>query len=167
MNFYQLKQLDRVIRDFIQDPMLKSIPFEPMIRIYRQQFHTLATFYGLKSESKGSGLRRYPIITKTNKTCLMSKEEAEKIIQSIISSYSTNSNSSEKNNKETNNKKKNLAKRSIIVGEYAPPIGEDNFGNKLMRSMGWLGGGLGINGQGIEKPIETIIKKDRKGLGCQ
>jgi hypothetical protein len=33
--------------------------------------------------------------------------------------------------------------------------------------MGWSGGGLGPNGQGIVNPIEAVIKQDRRGLGAQ
>jgi hypothetical protein len=34
------------------------------------------------------------------------------------------------------------------------PISESNVGSKLMRLMGWTGGALGKDGQGIEAPIE-------------
>nr|CAD7440190.1 unnamed protein product [Timema bartmani] len=46
------------------------------------------------------------------------------------------------------------------------PLSDDNIGSKLLRSMGWSGGGLGIKSQGIEEPItvnQELVK--RAGLG--
>jgi len=53
---------------------------------------------------------------------------------------------------------------SVIVSQ-ASPIGDENIGNKMLRSMGWTGGGLGARGNGIEEPIEAFIRKRRLGLG--
>ncbi|KAI6236285.1 G-patch domain-containing protein [Aphelenchoides besseyi] len=45
-------------------------------------------------------------------------------------------------------------------------IKSDNIGFKLLKNMGWQdGSGLGATNQGINAPIETKIKADRKGLG--
>jgi hypothetical protein len=41
------------------------------------------------------------------------------------------------------------------VGPPKPnPIGEENVGNKMMKQMGWRGGGLGRDEQGMKEPIE-------------
>lgn len=67
-----------------------------------------------------------------------------------------------------------------FVGENARPVGEDNIGNKMLRFMGWTGGGLGMQngtlqfyakfllgagGQGIAEPIAQKMKFSRSGLG--
>ncbi|EEB16754.1 conserved hypothetical protein [Pediculus humanus corporis] len=45
-------------------------------------------------------------------------------------------------------------------------IKEDNIGRKLMKLMGWEGGGLGSKGQGIQKPVTSnSITIQRGGLG--
>lgn len=36
----------------------------------------------------------------------------------------------------------------------------------LLRSLGWNGGGLGLNGEGMQTPIATIVKFDKKGIGA-
>lgn len=44
-------------------------------------------------------------------------------------------------------------------------MGEDNVGRKLMKLMGWGGGGLGVKEQGIEEPVEAALQVQRRGLG--
>ncbi|KAM3911794.1 NF-kappa-B-repressing factor [Leptodactylus fuscus] len=45
------------------------------------------------------------------------------------------------------------------------PIKEDNVGNRLLRKMGWTGGGLGKEGDGIAEPVAVTEKFNRAGLG--
>ncbi|CAK5113681.1 unnamed protein product [Meloidogyne enterolobii] len=42
---------------------------------------------------------------------------------------------------------------------------EKNFGKKLMKQMGWKGGGLGPEGVGIKDCIKTKANNDQRGLG--
>lgn len=44
-------------------------------------------------------------------------------------------------------------------------IKEDNIGNQLLRKMGWKGGGLGRDGDGIAEPIRIKEQFSREGLG--
>ncbi|XP_047441164.1 NF-kappa-B-repressing factor [Mugil cephalus] len=44
-------------------------------------------------------------------------------------------------------------------------IKEDNIGNQLLRKMGWKGGGLGRDGDGISEPIRVKEQFSREGLG--
>ncbi|XP_034759731.2 NF-kappa-B-repressing factor-like [Acipenser ruthenus] len=44
-------------------------------------------------------------------------------------------------------------------------IKEDNIGNQLLRKMGWKGGGLGREGEGIAEPIKVKEQFSREGLG--
>ncbi|XP_064811090.1 NF-kappa-B-repressing factor-like isoform X1 [Oncorhynchus masou masou] len=44
-------------------------------------------------------------------------------------------------------------------------IKEDNIGNQLLRKMGWKGGGLGREGEGISEPIKVKEQFSREGLG--
>ncbi|XP_037947282.1 uncharacterized protein LOC119679155 [Teleopsis dalmanni] len=40
-----------------------------------------------------------------------------------------------------------------------------NKGYKIMKSMGWTGGGLGLKTQGREEPVDYLFKNNRIGLG--
>lgn len=46
-------------------------------------------------------------------------------------------------------------------------IKEDNIGNQLLRKMGWKGGGLGRDGEGIAEPIRVKEQFSREGLGME
>ena len=50
----------------------------------------------------------------------------------------------------------------------AEPAGQElnNVGHKLLKLMGWTGGGLGKGGQGISEPITAASVSSRRGLGA-
>ncbi|XP_071445452.1 uncharacterized protein [Hetaerina americana] len=45
------------------------------------------------------------------------------------------------------------------------PLGEDNVGFKILKQLGWSGGGLGTNQQGIAEPVRVEGVLGRSGLG--
>ncbi|KAH6790619.1 D111/G-patch domain-containing protein [Perilla frutescens var. frutescens] len=48
------------------------------------------------------------------------------------------------------------------------PIDSSNIGFKLLKKQGWKEGtGLGVYEQGRLEPIETIVKKNKRGLGAE
>lgn len=123
-----------------------------MSRFERLQCHHLATAYNLRSHSLGSGKRRYTVLTKTVHTSLISLSESMDTIHDLLSI-------------EPFEAPPNQIQSGKKVGEDAIPIGANNIGNKLLRSMGWTGGGLGSQEQGIKNPIEAIMKNNKHGLG--
>ena len=46
-------------------------------------------------------------------------------------------------------------------------ISDDNIGKKLMKLMGWTGGGLGKSQQGIVEPVTIKQQINREGLGLK
>jgi len=45
-------------------------------------------------------------------------------------------------------------------------LDSENVGHKLLQMMGWTGGGLGRNQDGIAEPIMHKTVYRREGLGC-
>lgn len=53
-----------------------------------------------------------------------------------------------------------------FVGENAPPILENNIGNRMLQNMGWTpGSGLGRDSKGIAEPIQALQRPKGLGLG--
>ena len=54
-----------------------------------------------------------------------------------------------------------------IVGSDAKPVGPSSVGSKLLRKMGWAGGGLGLHQEGRTRPVTVVVrsKGERGGLG--
>lgn len=53
--------------------------------------------------------------------------------------------------------------------EPGPAPGEDgsNKGNQLLKKMGWTEGmGLGLEGEGRQAPVETLLFAERAGIGA-
>jgi hypothetical protein len=170
-----------------------SMPLSPMGRNQRYQIHKLADLYGLKSNSAGKGQYRYPTLAKTSKTRLPSNELAAAWIEDQFPHAPSTSMSSPKTPKQRNNGRGNgkssnrntpdyvrhvgsaakgpstpgvRPKEGGLVGEHAQPIHHSNVGHQMLTKMGWDGGALGGEKKpGIEKPVEVIIKTNRRGLG--
>nr|XP_053649329.1 uncharacterized protein LOC128700282 isoform X4 [Cherax quadricarinatus] len=47
------------------------------------------------------------------------------------------------------------------------PVDDNSLGSKLLKMMGWTGGGLGKEGSGITEPISSLGACGRQGLGHQ
>lgn len=52
-----------------------------------------------------------------------------------------------------------------VVGAGAAAVGEENVGHRLLVGMGWSGGGLGREGEGIVEPLQAFLRHSRAGLG--
>ena len=60
--------------------------------------------------------------------------------------------------------------REQVLGDLAKTseaIPESNIGNKLLKAMGWKGGGVGKKGTGIAEPVNVEAVINREGLGLK
>ena len=60
--------------------------------------------------------------------------------------------------------------REQVLGDIAKTseaIPESNIGNKLLKAMGWTGGGVGKKGTGIAEPVNVEAVINREGLGLK
>jgi len=192
--------VNKLLRDFIQDPHIYSIPFMSISKIQRLQLQKLACTYSMRVQTLGSGTRKYLQLTKTRATRLIPMEQATDTIAEILVK-SANAQTNDKFELKRRNKKKGKQKNEEdvastgqrnsvgkrkgqkkgeraskknnknplvsgpLVAQDARPIGESNLGNRLLRSMGWDGGGLGPEGKGIVAPIDAVIKNNKRGIG--
>ncbi|KAF6205939.1 hypothetical protein GE061_020115 [Apolygus lucorum] len=60
---------------------------------------------------------------------------------------------------------RNLSSSETSAASVDKAISDDNIGNKMLKLMGWSGGGLGKSMQGIEEPIVGSGTIKREGLG--
>ncbi|GAA0175235.1 hypothetical protein LIER_28455 [Lithospermum erythrorhizon] len=58
--------------------------------------------------------------------------------------------------------------QNTITNSSQIPIASSNIGFQLLKKHGWKEGtGLGVSEQGRLEPIETHVKKNKKGLGAE
>ncbi|KAG8214154.1 hypothetical protein J3R82DRAFT_10921 [Butyriboletus roseoflavus] len=144
--------LETQMRRFIEDVGgRKSLALPPMDNKMRKEVHEMAHAFGLKSESKGKGSRRYTTLFKTSRTGLN-----ERKVKATM--------------------KRNLSRGGQIprhqegyeVGKDAPEIRESNVGFRMLASMGWSEGVRigGTGSVGIDAPLTAIVKNSKLGLGA-
>jgi hypothetical protein len=69
LELHELQTWNGLVRDFIlRAPIGIAMPFSPMGRFQRKQLHWLSEFYGLRSQSFGSGSRRTTSVFVTRRT---------------------------------------------------------------------------------------------------
>jgi hypothetical protein len=176
--------INEAIRDFINNPNKEWLELPPMNKKQRVMVHQLAELYHLESKSYGMGRHRFPTLVKTIYSCLPPQTELLTFLNRAAKIKATNGAPQPKRPSKEENKKlrklKNMRKRDggketsvstkramdgAVVGEGATPVGQETIGGRLLLSMGWTGGLVGTNGEGIAEPLMAIVKNNRKGLG--
>ncbi|CEJ56791.1 hypothetical protein PMG11_05510 [Penicillium brasilianum] len=172
-----LEELITELRSFLLSSNT-SLALPAMTKHRRKTIHELANAMHLKSQSRGNGPSRFPMLIKTSRTpaythktiskvddLLSGKKLNRRLFQSWGSAASTYS-------------KPVRVKRGAVggavsymdgdvVGGTAPEIGVENRGRAMLEKMGWSSGtALGaINNKGILQPVAHVVKNSRTGLG--
>jgi G-patch domain/R3H domain len=147
----------------------------------RRVAHELANALGLKSQSRGSGYARYPVLYKTARTPNFNGKHSIKLdkilAQPRFNRQSSRMTSNPKSNfresepkASANRRRPNTAASYLegeVVGGSAPEIGANNKGRAMLEKMGWsTGTALGaLNNKGILQPVAQVVKNTRAGLG--
>ncbi|KAJ9094826.1 hypothetical protein QFC20_006804 [Naganishia adeliensis] len=166
--------LNQEIRSFILDLGKTTMTLPPMEKFSRKRVHELAACYSLKSQSKGKGRGRFPILIKTSYSSLQVNEHK---INNIVGSDTPGKFYKAKygGNAGKGPQMPGGAGRSgqavrhqedDAVGRDASAIGSENVGHKLLSRMGWnQGDRIGLSG-GLQAPIVAIVKTTKLGLGA-
>lgn len=147
-----------------------------MSKQHRKLVHDMANSVALKSQSRGNGSSRFPILYKTGRTPKYSDNtvrEVERILsRGKFNRLSAKSLSARKPGK-SSTARPTRADASVsymdgeVVGAAAPEIGAENKGRAMLEKMGWsTGTALGAtNNKGILLPVAHVVRSTRAGLG--
>lgn len=178
------------IREFIiAGPRQSSdLSFSPMDKKDRVAVHLLAESYGLKSQSRGKGVKRFPILSRTTQTTVLLGPREEAKIENILAVASGRQKAAmmgkggkqkglwkalqgmdapSSDFKRGDKVKSTKNREGEVVGGRADHLSHDNVGYQLLARMGWNHGqSMGATGKdGIAVPLAATIKTTRRGLG--
>ncbi|KAL9634143.1 MAG: hypothetical protein Q9164_004270 [Protoblastenia rupestris] len=146
----------------------EELVLPPMDANARKIVHDICHKLALKSQSRGSGNARHPIVYKTSRT----QGFEEVAFASIYRKFLPRPGKAQKKTTHTvRGQGGALAGVSYqdgeIVGATAPELGQENRGRAMLEKMGWsIGTALGAsNNKGIPVPVAQIVKTTRAGLG--
>ncbi|KAJ5624718.1 hypothetical protein N7510_001027 [Penicillium lagena] len=171
-----MEELITEMRAFLLSPK-SSLSLPPMNKQRRKMVHELAHVVSLKSQSKGNGQARCPILVKTSRTPGYTRKTISKVDE-LLSGRKLNRRLFKSWGQDSS--KPSKAKRGgassgpgvsyvdgDVVGGSAPEIGAENRGRAMLEKMGWsTGTALGAtNNKGILLPVAQVVKNTRAGLG--
>lgn len=142
----------------------------------RKVVHEIASVFGLKSLSKGSGRSRFPVLQKTRKTidfddalfARLSGRLNRRFYPRMDRKSTTSAGPSRGRGGGSGVSRGDTGYREgEVVGATAPELGVGNRGHAMLEKMGWTSGNaLGaLNNKGILQPIAHVIRTSRAGLG--
>lgn len=132
----------------------------------------------LKSQSRGNGPSRFPMLLKTSRTPVYTRKTISKV-DDLLSGKKLNRRLFQSWGADASKYSKPVkVKRGAVggavsymdgdvVGGTAPEIGAGNRGRAMLEKMGWSSGtALGaVNNKGILLPVAHVVKNSRTGLG--
>jgi hypothetical protein len=143
-----------------------------MDKKYRRMVHDLANAVSLKSQSRGKGSGRFPVLYKTSRTPHFTEKNIAKVDEVFTQRRFRDFPGKKKSTKSRMKGGRTRPSAAVsyvdgdVVGGSAPEIGADNKGRAMLEKMGWSSGtALGaLNNKGILQPVAHIVKNSRAGL---
>ncbi|KAF7715122.1 Uncharacterized protein PECH_007627 [Penicillium ucsense] len=174
-----LEELMTEIRSFMLSPNT-SLSLPAMTKHRRKTIHELANVMNLKSQSKGKGPSRFPMLLKTSRTPTYTRRTIVQVDDLLCGKklnrrlYQSWGSDAAKYSKPAKVKRGGGGAGGAVtymdgdvVGGTAPEIGIENRGRAMLEKMGWSSGtALGaLNNKGILQPVAHVVKNSRTGLG--
>lgn len=167
------------LREFLVGDM-HSLALPPMESSRRATIHQVAAFFNLSSRSRGDGMDRFTVLSKTSRTRTYTDDEFEIAIQKRNFQkrlrgplYSQGGGGRPGRFSMFKHKQGGVPSKPKVgykdgdtVGANAPELGPENKGHALMMKMGWSKGtalGAGDN-KGILVPVAHTVKINKAGL---
>lgn len=169
-----LEELITEMRTFLLSSKT-SLSLPPMTKNHRKTIHELANTLNLKSQSRGNGPARFPILVKTSRTPSYTPKTISRV-DHLLSGRKLNRrlfHSWGSDGPKPTKSKRGAVGGAVsymegdVVGASAPEIGSENRGRAMLEKMGWSSGtALGAsNNKGILQPVAQVVKNSRAGLG--
>lgn len=143
-----------------------------MDKKYRKLVHEIANAVSLKSQSRGSGSSRFPVLYKTSRTPKFTERNISDIERAFSKGRIRGNLAGKASQSATKGRRGGPGAAASyadgdIVGASAPEIGAENKGRAMLEKMGWSSGtALGAHhNKGILHPVAHVVKNSRTGLG--
>lgn len=161
------------IREFMASGM-QTLSLPPMEAHRRAAIHQFVGEFNISSKSRGDGIGRFTVLSKTSRTIAFDDEHFDQIIAQkrynrrlLAQAFSRPSPIPRPKTEKGGKSRPTVSyKDGEVVGARAPELGVENKGRAMLEKMGWSKGmALGADdNKGILQPITHTVKITKAGL---
>lgn len=160
-SFETLLDINRQIEDFVKDRTTDSLQLPPMPKPLRRKVHLLCNHYSLKSQSVGSGKRRFPILIKTDRTKMpLNPVNVNKLLNQSEKELTLLSAQFQGSRKGSNN---NFGNNNNFGGKGGKKGGNGGGGGGFAKGKGKNGGG----GGSMAAPHGTVVGASASAISVE
>jgi hypothetical protein len=170
----EIMEVTEEIRTFMVSDM-QTLSLPPMEAHQRAVIHQFIRNFGLNSKSRGDGVNRFTVLSKTSRMPPFDDDFFDSILASKKFKYrltagSRSIKSGTRKDRRTNGPARPNRSAGYrdgeVVGASAPELGSENIGRGMLEKMGWSKGmALGAHeNKGILQPITHVMKMNKAGL---
>ncbi|KAF1843811.1 uncharacterized protein K460DRAFT_342403 [Cucurbitaria berberidis CBS 394.84] len=172
----EMQDVVEEIREFLFGDM-QTLALPAMDAHRRAAVHQASRYFNLTSRSRGDGLDRFTVLSKTSRTRTWTDDEFDAVIlrkgflKRLRGPLRTQGGARPAKGAPVRHggartRPQTGYKDGDTVGANAPELGPENRGHALLKKMGWSKGmGLGaLDNKGILQPIPHTVKTNKAGL---
>ncbi|CAO2656199.1 Nn.00g050020.m01.CDS01 [Neocucurbitaria sp. VM-36] len=171
----EMQDVVEEIREFLFGGM-QSLALPPMDAHRRATVHQASRYFNLTSRSRGDGLDRFTVLSKTSRTRTWTDDEFDAVIERkgflkrlqgpLHTRDARPTKGATVRHGGARVRPQTGYRDGETVGADAPELGPENRGHALLKKMGWSKGmGLGaVDNKGILQPIPHTVKTNKAGL---